>query len=80
MLYDEQLTRLWVGICVAISMGLFPPWQEDGRFAGWRWLWHKSDGRVDVVRLVIQWAVVAAVTFGAVLAAGPHRSVFQPTW
>jgi len=78
---NEQIICLWAGIVGAVASGIFPPWTAGGCFAGYRYLWWQPlEGapkiepplRIDLVRLVIQWAMVAAVTVGLILTFSSH--------
>jgi hypothetical protein len=70
MLNHDQLICLWGGIGVAVIMGLWPPWREYGQFVGYRALWNppSSKSSIGAVRLLLQWVILASVTYGAILA------------
>jgi hypothetical protein len=67
---------LWAGIFVIVAMCLFPPWAaEGGQIAGYAFLYsdgtfqptyHTIYAHIDLVRLVIQCAIVGLIT-GALL-------------
>lgn len=71
---------LWLGIGVFVLLALCPPWYEHlPGFLGDRPLWHaplfsrpggsmgRGSVRVDGVRLMLEWSVVAAITVGLLL-------------
>lgn len=57
---------MWVGIALGVAAGIYPPWL----FNGYGWLWddrynRHANGGIDIERLLIEWAVIAAITVGA---------------
>jgi hypothetical protein len=62
---------IWLAVEIAAAMGVYPPWAcvaANGRSAsvGYSWIFGPPDGvcygaEVDIARLLIQWAIVAAV-------------------
>ncbi len=73
----KQLISLWIGIIAIVLMGLYPPWMMTGGgsilgFGKWGYSFimnppHEAC-RIDTSRLGVQWAMVAAVTGGLVVA------------
>lgn len=57
---------LWIGILLIVLMCLFPPWVYQGEFAGYAYLFSNWLGSLDLVRLIIQCAIVGLIT-GALL-------------
>lgn len=71
-----QFLVLWIGICLAGLMGLFPPQVEisasqpkDGQAkvyvesAGYHFIFSDNDYMLNIPRLCLQWGVVAMITF-----------------
>jgi hypothetical protein len=64
-----------IGVAAAIVMGLFPPWHHVltgsaaagySRQLGYGFIGSPPDGgQIDIVRLMVQWALVAVATWGA---------------
>ena len=52
-----QLKALWVGIGIFVLMGLFPPTTRGYNFV-------LNRGDISLSRLLIQWAIIAAITAG----------------
>jgi hypothetical protein len=71
MLNHDQMMCLWGGIGVAVIMGLCPPWRDYGQFAGYHPLWSSPTSRssISVVRLLLQWVIVAGLTYAVIVAA-----------
>ena len=52
-----QLKVFWVGLSIFVLMGLFPPTTRGYNFV-------LARGDISLSRLLIQWAIVAAITTG----------------
>ncbi len=64
----RQLLAMWAGIAVMVLMGLFPPYRLSWYFKGYHAIWGPPNaGVIDILRLTVQWAVVAGVTAGAIM-------------
>ncbi len=73
----RQRKCIYAGVAVMVLMGLYPPWMQvfPGHLTkplGYGWLfWPPSDVpgglEIDVVRLLVQWAVVVALGVSALV-------------
>lgn len=74
MLNEKQKAGLWLGIAIAVAMGSYPPWKEngqDGNPAAYAPIYAppaRLAGRpaltVDLSRLLLQWSMVGFVIAG----------------
>lgn len=78
MMNRKQLVCLWLGIAAFCLLALFPPWYAKTGDGPVR-LWHASFyhapevfpwARIDGERLILEWSVVVALTFGLVVSFG----------
>jgi len=74
----HHIPFLRIGIGLGIAMGLFPPWhfvipaQGYNVQLGYAFIASPPDGgQIDIMRLLVQWAIVAAATWGASKIWGP---------
>lgn len=78
----KQKVCLWIGIIIIVLMGLYPPWVRHhmeefsyGRYSlttkpgPYSFIWNLPWGAkfINVYRLGVQWAMVAAVTGGFII-------------
>ncbi len=73
----KQKICLWLGICLIVLIGLFPPWVRGGTLltpndAGYHFIFTPPKvrsmecSRIDISRLFVQWVMVASITGGLV--------------
>ena len=76
----KQRWVLWIGVSIIALMGLCPPWMESYRYGATRSIGYapilappkSTTVRIDVIRLLLQWASVAVV-IGAGMARAKER-------
>ncbi len=67
----KQMIVLWIGITVFVLMGLFPPFIASlpsgygGRQRYYQFIL-SIYGNIDIIRLCVQWAMVAVITGGLI--------------
>ncbi len=67
----KQMMVLWIGITVFVLMGLFPPFIAPlpsgygGRQRYYQFIL-SIYGNIDIIRLCVQWAMVAVITGGLI--------------
>ncbi len=79
----KQKIALWIGIIVIILLGLFPPFVEPVGMYG-RGRYYKfilfSDDNIDIIKLCVQWAIVAVITGGLIITFKDKKQIRNPQY
>lgn len=79
---NTRKTVVIVAVIIIALMGLFPPWWytngvlAGNRSAGYAWLFTPPSSYTvpDVLRLLVQWAIVAILAWGIAYVLEPKRT------
>ena len=78
-MYKRQKIILWIGIIIIVLMGLFPPYEYEGRFGkqfSFRFLFCPDRfSELDLMRLIIQWIIVSILAVGAIYSTKGSKNV-----
>lgn len=60
----RQKIIVWCATGLIVLTGLFPPWantSSSGDYSyGWRFIVYYGRGRLDIIRLLVEWVIIAA--------------------
>ncbi len=60
----SKAITIWIGIGFLVATGVYPPSMHWNRSYEWIFVRPRGPAQLDIIRLLVEWAIIAAVTAG----------------
>jgi hypothetical protein len=70
----SKAITVWIGIGLLVASGVYPPWMHANRSYEWIFVRPRGSTQLDIIRLLVEWTIIAAVAAGFYFAPPKFRT------